>query len=157
MGKTKKLPGGRKPLPDHKKRRHTVATKLNDMEYQIFKTKAKEASMTEYEYLKQALINGEISARSYDEVVEIINDPSDSSLMRLLIIKSTVQPRITKEEVDVLKDFSMNFRNYKRNIRELAIKATLQTDSQIDYVKVVNEELEWLSELKDKYYTMMKQ
>ena len=145
-GKNKKK-GGRAPLPEKEKRKHCVGTKLNDMELQILEAKIKEYKMSMYEYLRKALDGCRISARDYRTFLKVVDEFSISHVMRLCIIQSVVYPRVTTEELKTYKELSMQLRNYGVNIRTIAIKAITQSDDFIDYVEIMDRELQHIREL----------
>ena len=148
MTQDTKKKGGRNPLPDNEKRKYSIGTKVNEVEYQILTAKKDKFKMTIYDYLRKALDECIISVKSYDEFVKIVDDFSMSHLMRRCIINSYVLPRVTPEELAAYKDLTMNLRNHGRNIREIAIQANMQSGGKIDYVQVMQDELQWLHNLK---------
>ena len=145
-GKNKKK-GGRAPLPEKEKRKYCVGTKLNDMELQILEAKIQEYKMSMYEYLRRALNECKISEKDYKKFLKVVDEFSISHVMRLCIIQSVVYPRVTTEELKTYKELSMQLRNYGVNIRTIAIKAITQSDDFIDYVEIMDRELQHIREL----------
>ena len=148
MTQDSKKKGGRTPLPDNQKRKYSIGTKVNEVEYQILTAKKDEFKLTIYDYLRKALEECTITVKSYDEFVKIVDNFSISHLMRMCVIQSYVMPRVSPEELAAYKDLTMNLRNHGRNIREVAIQANMQSDGKIDYVQVMQDELQWLHNLK---------
>lgn len=148
MTKDTKKKGGRTPLPDNQKRKYSIGTKVNEVEYQILTAKKDEFKLTIYDYLRKALEECTITVKSYDEFVKIVDNFSISHLMRMCVIQSYVMPRVSPEELAAYKDLTMNLRNHGRNIREIAIQANMQSGGKIDYVQVMQDELQWLHNLK---------
>lgn len=142
--------GGRKPLPDEEKRKNLVATKLTDIEFQVLVAKIGAFKMTMYEYLQKAINDSIITAKQYEDFVKIVDQFSISHIMRLCVIQSVVYTRLTPEEVAIYKDLNMNLRNYGRNIRGIAIEATMRCGGSTNYVAAVEKELEWLKSVKKK-------
>ena len=148
MTQDTKKKGGRTPLPDNQKRKYSIGTKVNEVEYQILTAKKDEFKLTIYDYLRKALEECTITVKSYDEFVKIVDNFSISHLMRMCVIQSYVMPRVSPEELAAYKDLTMNLRNHGRNIREIAIQANMQSGGKIDYVQVMQDELQWLHNLK---------
>ena len=148
MTQDSKKKGGRTPLPDNQKRKYSIGTKVNEVEYQILTAKKDEFKLTIYDYLRKALEECTITVKSYDEFVKIVDNFSISHLMRMCVIQSHVMPRVSPEELAAYKDLTMNLRNHGRNIREIAIQANMQSGGKIDYVQVMQDELQWLHNLK---------
>ena len=148
MTQDSKKKGGRTPLPDNQKRKYSIGTKVNEVEYQILTAKKDEFKLTIYDYLRKALEECTITVKSYDEFVKIVDNFSISHLMRMCVIQSHVMPRVSPEELAAYKDLTMNLRNHGRNIREIAIQANMQSGGKIDYVQVMLDELQWLHNLK---------
>ena len=142
-----KSKGGRTPLPEKEKRKHCVGTKLNDMELQILEAKIQEYKISMYEYLRRALTECKISEKDYKKFLKVVDEFSISHVMRLCIIQSVVYPRVTTEELKTYKELSMQLRNYGVNIRTIAIKAITQSDDFIDYVEIMDRELQHIREL----------
>ncbi len=147
MERNNKNKGGRTPLPEKEKRKHCVGTKLNDMELQILEAKIQEYKMSMYEYLRRALNECKISEKDYKKFLKVVDEFSISHVMRLCIIQSVVYPRVTTEELKTYKELSMQLRNYGVNIRTIAIKAITQSDDFIDYVEIMDRELQHIREL----------
>ena len=148
MTQDTKKKGGRTPLPDNQKRKYSIGTKVNEVEYQILTAKKDEFKLTIYDYLRKALEECTITVKSYDEFVKIVDNFSISHLMRMCVIQSYVMPRVSPEELAAYKDLTMNLRNHGRNIRKIAIQANMQSGGKIDYVQVMQDELQWLHNLK---------
>ena len=147
MERSNKSKGGRTTLPEKEKRTHCVGTKLNDMELQILEAKIQEYKMSMYEYLRRALNECKISEKDYKKFLNVVDEFSISHVMRLCIIQSVVYPRVTTEELKTYKELSMQLRNYGVNIRTIAIKAITQSDDFIDYVEIMDRELQHIREL----------
>ena len=147
MERNNKSKGGRTPLPEKEKRKHCVGTKLNDMELQILEAKIQEYKMSMYEYLRRALNECKITEKDYKKFLKVVDEFSISHVMRLCIIQSVVYPRVTTEELKTYKELSMQLRNYGVNIRTIAIKAITQSDDFIDYVEIMDRELQHIREL----------
>ena len=152
-----KKKGGRTPLPVREKRKHCVGTKLNDMELQILEAKIQEYKMSIYEFLRRALNECKISEKDYKKVLNIVDEFSISHVMRLCVIQSVVYPRVTTEELKTYKELSMQLRNYGVNIRPIAIKAITQSDTYIDYVEIMERELQHIRELVKIFQEKLKQ
>lgn len=155
-GKNKKK-GGRTPLPEKEKRKHCVGTKLNDIEYQILEAKINEYKMSMYEYLRKALSECKIGTKDYKAFLKVVDEFSISHVMRLCVIQSVVYPRVTAEELHTYKGLSLQLRNYGVNIRPIAIKATTQSDDNVDYVQTMERELHYIRELVKDYQMKLKQ
>jgi hypothetical protein len=54
---------------------------------------------------------------------------------------------VTVDELKTYKELSMQIRNYGVNIRQIAIKAITQSDDFIDYVEIMDRELQHIREL----------
>ena len=119
MTQDTKKKGGRTPLPDNQKRKYSIGTKVNEVEYQILTAKKDEFKLTIYDYLRKALEECTITVKSYDEFVKIVDNFSISHLMRMCVIQSYVMPRVSPEELAAYKDLTMNLRNHGRNIRDI--------------------------------------
>ena len=157
MERNNKNKGGRTPLPEKEKRKHCVGTKLNDMELQILEAKIQEYKMSMYEYLRRALNECKISEKDYKKFLKVVDEFSISHVMRLCIIQSVVYPRVTTEELKTYKELSMQLRNYGVNIRTIAIKAITQSDDFIDYVEIMERELQHIRDLAKIYQNKLKQ
>ena len=157
MERNNKNKGGRTPLPEKEKRKHCVGTKLNDMELQILEAKIQEYKMSMYEYLRRALNECKISEKDYKKFLKVVDEFSISHVMRLCIIQSVVYPRVTTEELKTYKELSMQLRNYGVNIRTIAIKAITQSDDFIDYVEIMDRELQHIRELVKIFQDKLKQ
>ena len=157
MERNNKNKGGRTPLPEKEKRKHCVGTKLNDMELQILEAKIQEYKMSMYEYLRRALNECKISEKDYKKFLKVVDEFSISHVMRLCIIQSVVYPRVTTEELKTYKELSMQLRNYGVNIRTIAIKAITQSDDFIDYVEIMERELQHIRDLAKIYQNELKQ
>jgi len=156
MERNNKNKGGRTPLPEKEKRKHCVGTKLNDMELQILEAKIQEYKMSMYEYLRRALNECKISEKDYKKFLKVVDEFSISHVMRLCIIQSVVYPRVTTEELKTYKELSMQLRNYGVNIRTIAIKAITQSDDFIDYVEIMERELQHIRDLAKIYQNKLK-
>lgn len=157
MERNNKSKGGRTPLPEKEKRKHCVGTKLNDMELQILEAKIQEYKMSMYEYLRRALTECKISEKDYKKFLNVVDEFSISHVMRLCIIQSVVYPRVTVDELKTYKELSMQIRNYGVNIRQIAIKAITQSDDFIDYVEIMERELQHIRDLAKIYQNKLKQ
>ena len=157
MERNNKSKGGRTPLPEREKRKHCVGTKLNDMELQILEAKIQEYKMSMYEYLRRALNECKISEKDYKKFLKVVDEFSISHVMRLCIIQSVVYPRVTVDELKTYKELSMQLRNYGVNIRTIAIKANTQSDACIDYVEIMDRELQHIRELVKIFQDKLKQ
>ena len=157
MEEYKKNKGGRTPLPEKEKRKHCVGTKLNDIELQILEAKIQEYKMSLYEYLRRALNECKISEKDYKTFLKVVDEFSISHVMRLCVIQSVVYPRVTVDELKTYKELSMQIRNYGVNIRQIAIKAITQSDDFIDYVEIMERELQHIRGLAKIYQSKLKQ
>ena len=157
MEEYKKNKGGRTPLPEKEKRKHCVGTKLNDIELQILEAKIQEYKMSLYEYLRRALNECKISEKDYKTFLKVVDEFSISHVMRLCVIQSVVYPRVTVDELKTYKELSMQIRNYGVNIRQIAIKAITQSDDFIDYVEIMERELQHIRGLAKIYQNKLKQ
>lgn len=87
--------GGRPPKPVQERRTHLVAIKLSEKEYKVLQEKSATAQTKPSEFVREAALSGKVMSR------------------------------ITKEEIDIVKNLGIQLRNIGTNVNTLARKANM--------------------------------
>lgn len=119
---TEKMPnkGGRPPKPAQERRTHLVAIKLSEKEYKVLQEKSATAQTKPSEFVREAALSGKVMSR------------------------------ITKEEIDIVRNLGVLLRNIGTNVNTLARKANMGETA--DYRSAMSRVL---SGLWDIYKTMI--
>ena len=112
--------GGRPPKPAQERRTHLVAIKLSEKEYKVLQEKSACAQTKPSEFVREAALSG------------------------------IVMSRVTKDEIDIVRNLGIQLRNIGTNVNTLARKANMGETA--DYRSAMSRVL---SGLWDLYKTMI--
>ena len=106
-------------------KKDVIKVRVTRAEHELAMIKATQMGTSVSEFLSEALKCADITKRQYDAAIVKAKNINKSDLMRMLVFRAEVKPRLTPTQVDAVMDLAAAIKNGRSTLSEMEDGVTL--------------------------------